>query len=166
MILLFSAGQAQAEVAAADGVTGEYMHEITGGASSTLALQSGNTAFGLQAGYSYLVADGIQLTVDNAFSYLSVSSASTYTWRVLVGPTFNFPMTSDFTNAIFVNAGIGMSLADTGSASTTNFTFGINVGKRFNLWDRVAYRPYVGVLKVAGSTSNVNLVPLAFSFAI
>jgi hypothetical protein len=131
--------------------------DIVTGSSSRLSLNgNAGTTFFLTAGYNYLLPNPSWLQVGGSIGI----TASTYTsFQIAVGPTVNFPFDWDARNAFFVDGYLGIYYASINvagiGASSTNFLFGFDVGKRFKLLDNVTYRPSVGIVKDTGSVQFV-----------
>lgn len=149
-----------------------YLNELTGGTNSTISFGGGSTSVGISAGYKfYMLPDyGVQIGVDTTYSYLSANDIGTTDWPVFFGARYNFlQLDPNQLNQFFVELGAGFSYrrvsgpGDTAN-STTKFTYGGSVGKRFELFANLAYVPEIRIRKVADETVRFTFVPIAFSF--
>ena len=137
----------------------------------------GKWTFGAHAAYHHLFTDSIQLGGKLGFAFgdglgSTATTAVTGTGHqvmLMVGPTFNFMNTTsgDISDAMFLFAGAGFSMAKVaGAASSTDFAFGAELGKRFKLWDNISYRPSFGFMKVGSAqvAFNVNLLNVSILY--
>ncbi|MBS1985228.1 MAG: hypothetical protein JST16_13745 [Bdellovibrionales bacterium] len=153
---------------------GPSTHEIMASGTLGALLISGdaNLIF-LNTGYAYnLPATKLQLEGSATWAHFSYNSLSSDGLLLFVGPTFNFAnaheTTTTLTNDFFVGAKMGLAYGSVsvGSASdsTTKLAFDAQVGKRFELRDRLIYRPSFRVIKIMGSDFMFLVVPLELSF--
>lgn len=154
--------------------TGTFRHEVllaafsnlVTGSSSRLTLNgNAGTSFFITGGYNYTLPQLTWLQVGGSLGLSALPNVTSF--QVAVGPTVNFPFDWDLRNSFFVDGYLGIYYASVGagtiSASSTNFLFGFDVGKRFRLLDNVTYRPSVGIVK---DTGNVQIVLNFISFSV
>lgn len=112
-------------------------------------------------GYHHSVSPWIQLGGKVSGGYATGGIG----WNVQtsVGPTLNWIYNGNLRNAFFFNPTVGVDYrsADSGQA---NFFVRADVGKRFEIFDALSYRPTVGVIKHESSSDPVFVVtPVSFS---
>ncbi len=148
---------------------GTNQHEISATVSQG-EISFGNSVTQIAAGssYSYLISRGIQVGGDAEF--LSINgNGQNNTYMALFGTgTWNFPMSWDIRNAIFVRGGIGfadVALASSNASGSAKSELGFKVmaGKRFILWDRVLYAPMAGIIKVGSNDAVFKIIPINVS---
>jgi hypothetical protein len=73
---------------------------------------------------------------------------------------------SDLINSVYANAGLGLYPAYDKSnfKYDSKFSFMFNVGKRFNLWNHVNYKPYFRLMKRGDMDMEFYIEALSFSF--
>jgi len=139
-----------------------HFHEVLFGTSGALSLVSGTTSLVVTGAYNYLVSPGIQIGLRPTFSYLEAGNTSITTIILLGGVTLNFPFYANLQRAFFIFGGAGFSHTSV-IISSTDFTFQINVGKRWEIVEHFTFRPTVGFSKTGSANVVFNIVPLAFS---
>ncbi len=135
-----------------------YKHEIMlngstqsfpispGVSGGNLAFGSGTTYLNFSGGYNYDVIPILQLGIFPSISYVSGGGLSATMFSLIAGPTINLSLDGDIQNAFFISGAAGLTVL----ASTAEFTFRFDLGKRFRLFDHFSYEPSFGVLKVSG----------------
>jgi hypothetical protein len=113
----------------------------------------GGAALGFGGGYNYKLIPLLQLGVRAGVIYKSINedtgklnpavgpSVSSTAFLFLVGATLNFPTNWNFNNEFFGGLYVGVKHRSVLNASTTPFTFNIELGKRFALFPHFNFRP-------------------------
>lgn len=150
----------------------ESAHIVTGSSSSSLNIEKTSTFddsyeanFGLNLGYDYAFAGGLQLGGNLGASIFSAGSV----WALSFGPGYNF--NTDVENSFFTSLKFGLiSIHATDlNVSDTDTLLMLDFGKRFKLMENVSYVPGVTVTKVLGKyspdpTITLELFRLALVF--
>ena len=131
--------------------------------SNTVQVSDTLHSLSLGAAYSHTIVGGLQLGFVGSYTNTGTGNASISALTFLVGPTINFPWRADVTDCGFLSLGAGLTYASAGNASTTQFTFAAEVGKRVHLIGGVNYRPSFGILKISGADLILSFTPVAFS---
>jgi hypothetical protein len=158
-----------ASSAARASATGTPMNEVEGFTRSLLEFGSGkNTKFSIGAGYSRTLMEILQGTTEVAFSVES----GLLTLEALVGPTLNLAIDdTGIRNSVYLAllGGIELDrLSPSGGTSTTHthFAYKIALGKRFEFWPEIAWKPefFVAGTAGAGKLPVYTFVPAQFAF--
>jgi hypothetical protein len=120
------------------------------------------TTWGGEVGASYFVMPQLEVGATFGYIHYSQSDTSSHAFQLLVGPTFNF--SDDPENAVFLSAAIGEEtsgssttyLGTSYTASTSQFAWSLNLGKRFHLADHVSWAPQAGIIYVGESDYNTG----------
>lgn len=141
------------------------LHEVVLTAvAGDLSFGGGSTTVGFGADYNYaVVPDILQFGLKSAVAY-SEATATTIA-AVLAGPTINFPVT-DLRDSFFLTGAFGFTYLEVSSGSTTKFSFGFELGKRFQILENFSYRPAVSITKVSGASMRFGVSLLSFSLII
>jgi hypothetical protein len=104
------------------------------------------TALGLEAGYRYMITEGIQLATRLDISYGKFGEASATELGLAFGPAFNFGGStlsdSMFAEALFGITRSSASLGDESVSDTSNSVL-VAFGKRFALTESITYSPSI-----------------------
>jgi hypothetical protein len=145
------------------------MNELEGSTRSALTFGSDQpTKFNIGAGYSRTLMDILQATGEITFNV----DSETTDLDLRVGPTFNLAMDdTGIRNAIYLSALGGIKLVRTDAATDTHFAYKGALGKRFEIWKDIAWKPEFNMTGTtakdsAGETEKPSfaLVPVQFAF--
>jgi hypothetical protein len=158
----------------------EVLFNGTNGGLQVGGGQSGGSTpltLGATFGYNYQFMPGVMIGISPSIQYYNnASGTSVNDTRIsfLAGPTVNFPFTDNFENAFYLFGGVGMVYDSnptlvSPSVSQTNFQFGFELGKRFQLFEHLVYRPSVGFTKETGTNApngifTINVLSFAAAF--
>lgn len=148
------------------------MNELEGGSSAALAFGTGaDTTFTINAGYSRTLNDMFQGSLVAGFDIISLPVGSAKALVVKIGPTFNLALDNNgIKGAIYVRllAGIAYSTDSSSgtSVSSTNFAYEGQIGKRFELWSNVFWKPAFDIsgTTMSGANPLYAFIPAQFSF--
>lgn len=140
---------------------------MSAGNNAALTFGSGvDTAFAMDLSYSRSLVDFLAATFEGDFY---TQSGATLMF-LKAGPTINIAIDSTgIRNAVYFRAlgGIAYAHGSSGSfsASSTYFAYKLELGKRFELWHGIAWKP---AFNMTGYTATGNnplfaVVPLQFS---
>jgi hypothetical protein len=148
--------------------------KVGGGASGA----SSPLTIGATFGYNYQFMPGFMVGIEPSIAYTNNqpnTTTSNTSISFLAGPTVNFPFTDKFDDAFYLFGGVGMVYNSAGTvtitngnattASSTNFEFGFELGKRFQLFEHVIYRPSISYTKVTSAGLNGTFAFNVLSFA-
>lgn len=136
----------------------------------------GSAALGFGGGYNYRLIPLLQLGVRLGVTHASVSlgdtgfganaSASGTGFLFLGGGSLNFPTDWKFQDQFFGGLYMGIVHASVGSFSRTPFVFQIEVGKRFQVFPNLCWRPMFTLsIPTSGSViGSVHLLSIAATF--
>lgn len=125
----------------------------------------GGTVVKFGGGYQYRLIAPLQLGLRTGIIFQDVSSVSTTAFILLGGATLNFPFHWEFEETFFAGLNIGLSHASVAGFSSTPFVIDLELGKRFQIFHNVAYRPTFELLIPSnGGKVSVGLKLLAISF--
>lgn len=143
-------------------------HELTAGfgslvggmANSGLDIGSGSTVFTLSGGFFTELTDLVQLGGKLGLTVVTGGGATIFT--MLPGARFNFGASNNIEDQFFVEPLLGITHVSSGAGST-NFTFQVGVGKRFEIIDSVSLAPNLGIYKIGSASVRFFLKPVEFS---
>jgi hypothetical protein len=152
--------------------TSDPLNELESGSGSALIFGSGtNTTFSLTAGYSRLFLENVQGTVVANLGVLSQTVGSLFNLGVRVGPTINYSLGGGgLKDAFYLRLLAGLAY---GSNSTTgrtvsgfDFAYGVEIGKRFEIFPSVFWKPAFGMNGTTATGTNpiFSIIPIQFSF--
>ncbi len=120
-------------------------HEILVNSSeyglNAVAFGGGSTIIAFGGGYNYRLIDLLQLGARIGVTHKDIAAVSATTFYFLAGATLNFPTDWKFENRFFGGMHIGLIHASIGAGSTTPFIFDFEMGKRFEIFPNLTYRP-------------------------
>ncbi|MBC7384567.1 MAG: outer membrane beta-barrel protein [Cryobacterium sp.] len=140
-------------------------HEISGGTNAQFRVGGGDgfkDVTTINAGYGYFFSE--MLEASGNFNLIHSNGLTVYT--LTVGPTFNFLQANDTVlNSFFLSPVIGLARASYSGLSTTDFAYGLEVGKRFALTSTIAWKPSIAMTNTTatGSDPTFTISPIAFS---
>ena len=119
---------------------------------------------GLSAGYDYTLFENFQIGIFPSIGYSDTAGLHAMTATVLAGPTLSLPFGMGFQNAFFVSLAAGFQYQSITEINydSTDFVLSVLVGKRFQLFSNLVYRPTVGLVHSTGGNQLV-VNPLALS---
>ena len=139
------------------------MNEIGASTSSALTFGTGyTTTFNIAVDYSRTLMDMLQATVVGGFA----TGGGTSILNLQAGPTFDLALdNTGIRNAVFLRATGGIAYTNA-SGGSTNFAYGVSVGKRTELFNAISWDPTFGIACVTstGSNAQFQLIPIAMSF--
>jgi hypothetical protein len=139
-------------------------HEVSISASTAnLRAQKDTTTFGIGSGYDYAVAEYLQLGVEGNFAHADVSGAKSTTIQALAGPMLNYSFERDLSTAIFGGPVAGVTYESRTNTSSTDFTFGDELGARVRVVEHLSYRPTLMLTKVGDRDPIFQASALSFS---
>lgn len=151
--------------------------EVSGASYITLASTSNGTLPGAQSPNPSQRSINLGTDVDYYFathfsadllinaSLLSSASQTTTLLNPMVGASFNF--LGNPTRAAFVQVALGLERTSNGAAfpNTTQFSYLVGVGKRFELATHLAYKPQVAIQYLGATTATDSSSGLPYSVA-
>jgi hypothetical protein len=148
------------------------MNELEGSSNAILTFgTNANTTFSLAAGYSRALNEMFQGSIILAFADSSRPVGNVKALVAEIGPTFNLALdNTGIRNAVYLRATGGIAYASDSSSGTsvssTNFAYAVELGKRFELWSVVSWKPAFNVSGTTATGANplFAFIPAQFAF--
>lgn len=153
---MFLAPKAQAE----HELTAGFGNFSGGAPGAAIDVGSGSSLIQLTGGFFTELSDLVQL--GGEFGLTVVTGGGSTVLTLLPGARFNFGKSNDIKEQFYIEPLVGITHVSSG-ADSTNFTFQIGVGKRWEIFDSVSLSPSLGIYKVGSSSVRFFLKPVEFS---
>ncbi len=132
-----------------------------GNSGAGLDAGSGSTIINIAGGYFVKMNDFLQIGGKLGVFHQSSGGGITII-QVIPGVRFYFGASNDLEEQFFVEPLVGITHTNAGTGST-DFTFQLGVGKRFDVFNSVSLSPSVGIYKVGAASVRFFLKPVEFS---